>query len=154
MYLWIWFILLYLSFLMEINQSDGMKTCNQNNKGLVDFEQSYNTIKSLHWTTTYLLGIVMSTKALSKHSASPFGLSSLFFQARCIVRSSKFWEPMRLRLCSFAKCSKQMKHRCGEMSWVLSAAWQSSGKLANSTLKDLLSGGSCWCSSSCTIRFC
>ena len=55
---------------------------------------------------------------------------------------------MSLRLCSFAKCSKQIKHRCGEMSLVVPAALQSSGKLANSSLNDLFSSGSCWCSSS------
>lgn len=43
-----------------------------------------------------------------------------------------------LKPCSLAKCKRQMKHKCGEISSG-AAAWQSTGKVDKRCLKDILS---------------
>lgn len=46
-----------------------------------------------------------------------------------MLRSSKLEVPWMLKPCSLAKCSRHIKHRCGEISLIVEAAVQSLGKL-------------------------
>lgn len=65
-------------------------------------------------------------------------------EGRWMLRSSKLGQSCMLSPCSLAKCKRQMKHKCGEISSGI-AAWQLTGKVDSIRLKDIVSFNS-YCS--------
>lgn len=55
-----------------------------------------------------------------------------------MLKSSKLSQPWILSPCSFARCSNDIKHKCGEMSLSDAAALQSSGNVAKVCLKEIV----------------
>lgn len=95
------------------------------------------------WRASATIDTIIITKYKKRGYFVEAQTCSCSHWGRCMLRSFKLAQPRMLKPCSLAKCSRQMKHRWGETSFIVAAALQSLGKLAKRSLKDTASSWSC-----------